>query len=217
MGKKNKNTATTGATTKVEGKKPTTAATTLGGPTAPSGPGPKVGPKFGAKTAVKAVHGPAGRRAPPRRAAREASLTPPTVTLDDDDASSRSNDLCLQCDLMTFTVEEAIKTFSESKSQDNLHLVLKEIRYMCLEIGRCCGQPLHDDSRDDESSISSGRERIFWENLEDHVASQKPPFQAPPRPPATILQQPASAPLALADISPGPAPEEPEKDKGEAE
>lgn len=202
MGKKNKNTPT--AKTGAEGKQPA-VATTLGGPGSNTGPktAPKTAPKIGPKNAVKAVHGPAGRRAPPKgRGAREPS-TATTVTYEDDE--SRSNDLCLQCDLMTFTVEEAIKTFGESKTQENLHLVLKEIRYLCLEIGRCCGQPPYDSRDDDDaSSLSSRRERIFWENLQTHVDNQKPPFQAPPRPPAT------TAPNAnLSDLTPI----EPQKDE----
>lgn len=121
---------------------------------------------------------------PPVKGAKVAPAKPraaakPSVTLTHDDESSIDGPpMCLQCDLLTHAIEEAVKTFAQAGG--NLHLVMKEIRYMALEIGNCCGQP-----RDDEysSSMSSARERIFWEHLEDHIKTEK--FKPPPRPPAT--------------------------------
>ena len=140
------------------------------------------------------------------------SITP-TETGDLEGEESYSNGLCLQCDLLTHVVEEAVKTFEANPAQNNLHLVMKEIRYMCLEIGQCCGRPDYSDDDDRSTSLSSPRKRIFWKQLQEQMANpvqeQQPtkptgkPFQPPPRFPV--------APSASAPTSD----QEPPKEKAE--
>jgi hypothetical protein len=114
---------------------------------------------------------------------KKSSVTSNTGPLSNEGSHcSASEGLCLQCDLLTHAVEEAVKTFSKDAPQQhtNLHLVLKEIRYICLEIGQCCGRP--DDytrSSSGDASISPGP--IFWKNLDEHIKNQeKASFQPPP-------------------------------------
>jgi hypothetical protein len=118
---------------------------------------------------------------------KKSSVTSNTGPLSNEGSHcSASEGLCLQCDLLTHAVEEAVKTFSKDAPQQhtNLHLVLKEIRYICLEIGQCCGRP--DDytrSSSGDASISPGP--IFWKNLDEHIKNQeKASFQPPPPLPA---------------------------------
>jgi hypothetical protein len=172
----------------------------------------------------------------PRKLGKPLQNRSITTTEEEDDenrGSFSSTGLCLQCDLLTHAVEEAIKTFS-SNSQNNLHLVMKEIHHMCVEIGRCCGRPEYSsDYHDDESestSLSSPRRQIFWEQLREQIENNgglrlrqekkhakpkdRPPFHPPARPPA-----PAAASPTLKNIPQPPVlpPEEIKDEAGEKE
>jgi len=120
-------------------------------------------------------------------------------------------DLCLQCDLLANTVERTLKTL---ETQQNLHLVLKELRYLILEIGNCCGRPLDDD--DDYTRTDSSAEQIFWEKLQDHVLENQRAAREPQKHPKTPFKAPVpmKAPKTVPVKGPIKAPmKNPEKKK----
>uniref|UniRef100_A0A6C0BLT1 Uncharacterized protein n=1 Tax=viral metagenome TaxID=1070528 RepID=A0A6C0BLT1_9ZZZZ len=111
---------------------------------------------------------------PPKQ--KEESLTP-TLTADFSDAG-------LECELLVRTVEETLKHLDK---QQNLHLVLRELRHLILEVGRCC-DPYDDE---DDYTDSSSRDQVFWEKLQDHVLRNQVPKA--PRPPKAPFQAPTPA------------------------
>jgi hypothetical protein len=78
-------------------------------------------------------------------------------------------------------------------------LVLKELRYMVLEIGNCCGRPHEDDYDDEESSYTSAsKSRINWASLQQHISNlvQIHGATAPSSKPATSGPSAPNAPAA---------------------